>query len=90
VASVKYRKDDLALDCGKEAKIGTKDGRLLDFQVDCQADLRTLTVTLSRGNTFAISAAGDVEIEINHEKAKIEYSGDEPARIEIKGLMFKR
>ncbi|MEW6731869.1 MAG: hypothetical protein AB1489_11120 [Acidobacteriota bacterium] len=89
-AAIKYKKDDLNLSCGSDSKIATKNGNLIDFHVDCQNDTRTLSLTLTRGNTFAVTGAGDIEVEIDELKTKIQYLRDEPVRIEIKGLMFRR
>jgi hypothetical protein len=88
-AKVKYKKTDLSISCGSSAEADIKSGTI-NFGLDCQSGERTLSFSISRGNTFAVSASNDVEIEINEKKAKIVYARNEPVRIDIKAVMFKR
>jgi hypothetical protein len=89
-ANIKYRKEKLSLNCGGKANITTKERRPLDFQFDCQADTHTISMTLSRGNSFSVTGSGNIEMEIDEDKTRIETDRDEPLKLDIKGLMFKR
>ena len=90
VANIKYKKDDLKLDCNGQATLATKDGKLMKFQTSC-LDKRRLTLTLATGSELTLASNGsDINLTIDGAKAKLEYTNEEPAYIEIKGLMFKR
>lgn len=90
VANIKYKKDDLKLDCNGQATLATKDGKLMKFQTSCN-DKRRLTLTLVNGSQMTFASSGsDINLTVDGLKAKLEYSNEEPAYIEIKALMFKR
>lgn len=89
-ATLKHKKSEFSLTCGKDAQIGTKDGRLITGQLECLQGERVFTVGLSRGDSFAIRGSSDISVEVNGDKTKIESSQEQPIQITVKVLMFKR
>ena len=89
-AKIKYKKNDLSVSCGNNIAADIKKSGTINFGLDCESGERTLSFSLSRGNTFAVSASGDLEIELNDKKTKIVSVRNEPVRIDIKAVMFKR
>lgn len=89
-ATLKHKKSEFSLTCGKDAQIGTKDGRLITGQLECLDNERVLTVALGRGDSFAIRGSSDIFVEVNGDKTKIETAKETPIQITVKVLMFKR
>lgn len=90
VGAVKYKKNALMLNCGNKDSFSNKNGQPVNVEVDCQAAATSITLTLSQGSIFTIGSVSDLVLDIDNEKAKIESSRNEPVKIDIKTVMFKR
>jgi hypothetical protein len=86
----KYKKNELSLSCGNELDSEISGSKPIKLNLNCQSGTRTLSFTISRGNTISVSSSSDIDVEIDDKKTKIIYTGNEPARIDIKAIMFKR
>ncbi|MBL8152331.1 MAG: carboxypeptidase regulatory-like domain-containing protein [Blastocatellia bacterium] len=89
---VKYKKNTLNLSCNESGTITTKQGRQIDFGVNCQENDFLTGFKLSTGNQLYIGSLTDskseLKIEVDEKTVKVEATT--PIKIEARAAMFKR
>lgn len=89
-AKVKYKKTEIILACGDTRTAQPKNGKSRDFHLECENNEHSINFPLTEGNEMTITNAGDVEIELEGQHAKIETAQDELVKLDFKAVMYKR